>query len=281
MKVIYISYDGMCDPVGASQVLPYLIELSKKNIEFYLISFEKPERFKSFEKFVKSQIDNTSITWFPLRYTKNPPVVSTVFDLYKIKKLCKRLCKNNQIDFIHARSYISALAAVKIKRSTQVPFVFDMRGFWADERIDGGIWSFKNPLYKFIYKYFKEKEKQLLIKSDKIVSLTQAAKTYMIDNWNVSESKIHVIPCAADYKHFIFSEKTLVEKLKEKHCISLSAGKTLMYVGSTGTWYLLQQMFDFYSVLELICRISICLCINESNPLIESMIQIFERSCCC
>ena len=152
MKVIYISYDGMCDPVGASQVLPYLIELSKKNIEFYLISFEKPERFKSFEKFVKSQIDNTSITWFPLRYTKNPPVVSTVFDLYKIKKLCKRLCKNNQIDFIHARSYISALAAVKIKRSTQVPFVFDMRGFWADERIDGGIWSFKNPLYKFIYK---------------------------------------------------------------------------------------------------------------------------------
>ena len=43
--VLYISYDGMTDPLGQSQVLPYLTGLSKKGFNIILISFEKQERF--------------------------------------------------------------------------------------------------------------------------------------------------------------------------------------------------------------------------------------------
>ena len=99
----------MCDPVGASQVLPYLAELSRKDVEFFLISFEKPEKFESGEAAVRAQINGLPIQWFPLRYTKNPPVISTLLDLRKMKKLCRKICDENKIDFIHARSYISAL----------------------------------------------------------------------------------------------------------------------------------------------------------------------------
>ena len=44
IKVLYISYDGMTDPLGQSQVLPYLEGLAKKNYAITLISFEKEER---------------------------------------------------------------------------------------------------------------------------------------------------------------------------------------------------------------------------------------------
>ena len=38
--VLYLSYDGMADPLGQSQVLPYLEGLVSKGHKFSLISFE-------------------------------------------------------------------------------------------------------------------------------------------------------------------------------------------------------------------------------------------------
>lgn len=45
-NILYISYDGMTDPLGQSQVLPYIINLNKENYNFHLVSFEKPDRLK-------------------------------------------------------------------------------------------------------------------------------------------------------------------------------------------------------------------------------------------
>ena len=33
-----------------------------------------------------------------------------------------------------------------------------MRGFWPDERVEGGLWNLQNPLYKLVYNYFKKKK---------------------------------------------------------------------------------------------------------------------------
>lgn len=267
----------MCDPVGASQVLPYLAELSRKDVEFFLISFEKPEKFESGEAAVRAQIDGLPIQWFPLRYTKNPPVISTLLDLRKMNKLCRKICTENKIDFIHARSYISALAAMHMHRKRKIPFIFDMRGFWADERIDGQIWSLKNPVFRIIYRFFKQKEKQLLSESATVVSLTCAAKNYMIENWNIHENKIHVIPCAADYSHFAEQDKTVVDEFRLKHHVPVVSGKTLIYIGSTGTWYMLKEMFDFYSVFRKHFPGSrFLLCINETNSMVEEMKGQFQ-----
>ena len=52
---LYLSYDGMTDPLGQSQVLPYIIGLQQKGIAFTLISFEKIERFKEEGAAIKSQ----------------------------------------------------------------------------------------------------------------------------------------------------------------------------------------------------------------------------------
>ncbi len=44
-NILYISYDGMTDPLGQSQVLPYLSGLTKYGYCFTILSFEKRERF--------------------------------------------------------------------------------------------------------------------------------------------------------------------------------------------------------------------------------------------
>ena len=47
MKVLYITYDGLTDPLGASQVLPYLSGMADAGIKFTVISFEKKEKIKN------------------------------------------------------------------------------------------------------------------------------------------------------------------------------------------------------------------------------------------
>src|ERR1044071_1096892 len=45
-RVLFISYNGMLDPLGQSQVLPYLRELARKGVRFTLLSFERAKAFE-------------------------------------------------------------------------------------------------------------------------------------------------------------------------------------------------------------------------------------------
>ena len=154
-NVLYLSYDGMTDPLGQSQVLPYIIGLSKNGYSFHLISFEKPDRFKAHKDKIDSICKKNGISWHPLFYTKRPPLFSTMWDVNRMKRKAFKLHKEHEFIIVHCRSYLSALVGLSLKKRYKVRFLFDMRGFWADERVDGALWNLKNPLYKWVYNYFK------------------------------------------------------------------------------------------------------------------------------
>ena len=64
MKALYISYDGMTDPLGRSQVLPYLQGLAARGHELTLLSCEKAERSAD-EAAVREICDQAGIDWQP------------------------------------------------------------------------------------------------------------------------------------------------------------------------------------------------------------------------
>ena len=43
VTVLYLSYDGALDPLGQSQVVPYVTGLASLGFRMRLVSFEKPE----------------------------------------------------------------------------------------------------------------------------------------------------------------------------------------------------------------------------------------------
>jgi len=129
MKIIYLSYDGMTDTLGQSQVIPYLAGLRKLGHEIDILSFEKPQAFKTKREFIGKLLKEKGIGWHPQVYHKNPPILSTVYDLYCMKVSAAELFRKNRYDWVHARSYISGLAALEMKRKFPIKFLFDMRGF--------------------------------------------------------------------------------------------------------------------------------------------------------
>lgn len=235
-KILYLSYDGMTDPLGQSQVLPYLIGLSQLGHQITLLSTEKKENFAARYQLIKALTEQHQIDWQYIFYTKRPPVLSTLLDLRKLSNKASQLYQQKQYDVVHCRSYLAALLGKRLKKKYGLKFIFDMRGFWADERIDGGLWNLKNPVFKQIYHFFKKQERSFLQEADQTISLTHLAKQE-IESWQLAHlAPIQVIPCCVDLD--LFSPQNHTQKTH-----------TLSYLGSVGTWYMLPEMLRFFKHL--------------------------------
>ena len=269
VNILYLSYDGMTDPLGQSQVLPYLVGLSKKGFRFHLISFEKSDRFLKYKKEIQAICDQNKIVWYPLSYTKKPPLLSTLWDVSRMRKKAFQMHKEFNFKLVHCRSYLAALVGRKMQKELGVKFLFDMRGFWADERVDGNIWSLNNPIFKLVYNFFKQKEKEFFLESNHIVSLTYKGKEE-ICNWQGLEhlkDKIEVIPCCADLDKFNPGNVDFEKKKAITNELYLNQNDFVLgYVGSIGTWYMLDEMLAFFKVLLNSKPNSIFLFLSGENP---------------
>ncbi len=76
----------MTDPLGQSQVLPYLSELSKQGYVITVLSFEKKNRYAAERKIIEKITNEASITWVPLFFTSKPPILSKMYDRWHMKQ---------------------------------------------------------------------------------------------------------------------------------------------------------------------------------------------------
>tara|TARA_B100000963_G_scaffold360636_1_gene392291 strand:- start:1152 stop:2369 length:1218 start_codon:yes stop_codon:yes gene_type:complete len=233
-NTLYISYDGLTDPLGQSQILPYLTKISSKSHNIDIISFEKSESFKNTKELILEKIKNKNINWYFLKYTKNPPLLSTIFDLFKGTNLIKKLYQKNNYQIVHCRGYIAGLIGLKMNKKFDIPLIFDMRGWWPDEKLESGNWD--NFIFKSVYYYFKRKEKELFNKSSKTISLTEIGRKQILKNKWSNEDKIGVIPTCVDFNNFPKFDLNTKINTRANLKISLKS-QVLIYSGSLGGNY--------------------------------------------
>ena len=231
--------------------------------KFTIISFEKKSNNYKLSN-QKKELNQENINWVPLTYTKYPPILSTLLDIFKLNLALKKVNLEEEINLIHCRSYITSLSGLKFKSIYKIPFIFDMRGFYADERIDGNIWNKNHIIYKHVYKYFKKKEHQFLQLSNHTISLTKSGKKE-IQSWGLQNlSPITIIPCCTDENLF---QKKNIQNVRSE----LGFNKEdfiISYVGSIGTWYMLDEMLDFFKCLQIKKSNAKFLFITKDDPLL-------------
>jgi glycosyltransferase involved in cell wall biosynthesis len=130
-----------------------------------------------------------------------------------------------------------------------------MRGFYADERVDGKIWNLKNPVFLAVFKFFKRKELEFIREADYSVSLTENGKLEIL-SWESFKDKsplIKVIPCCADLDHFSKDNYSQADVLLWRKKLGLQEEDfVLVYLGSLGTWYMVKEMLQYFSRLLLV-----------------------------
>ena len=227
-SVLYISYTGLLDPLGESQVLQYVRELNRAH-RMTLLTFEKPGNLAKADSVaaMEAKCRDAGITWHRRVWHKTPSLAATGWDVIWGSREATRIARDCGAQIVHCRSYVGTLIGLNVKQATGAKLIFDMRGFWADERADTGRWSRTGIAYRLV----KRIERALFLNADHVVSLTRAGVRefeqfeYLRDNPPPSS----VIPTCTNLA--LFSPNP-----------NKAEPFTIGYVGSVGGWYLFDQV---------------------------------------
>ncbi len=239
MKVLYLTYNGLTEPLGRRQVLPYVLGLSAKGWRYVVVSFEKPET-ESTDAVARvgSQLQAVGASWHALRYHRQPPIVSTCYDL--AQGAVAGLRSGRRIRLIHARSAVSAALAVVLARVLRVPWVYDVRGLLAQEYADAGHWSRRGLPFRVT----EASERRLLRSADGLVFLTDRIRRELEGSGRIStETPLAVVPCCVDTSIFAPDPEA---RHRLRRDLGYGANPVLVYAGSLGSWYCMDEMLDFF-----------------------------------
>lgn len=234
-RVMYISLDGMMEPLGYSQVFKYLEKLSD-NHKITLISFEKRKDLMKEEalKSLTLKFSKNNITWIKLKYRSGFMGLGHFINLINLTLSPIYFLLIHNIRIVHIRSYMPGVAIPLLSIFFKFKLIFDMRGFWADEKHDRHDWKKKS----FKYRFFKKLEAYLLHRAEAIITLTNISQKIICNLFQKKISQVHVIPTCVDLDEF-----------KIIKSISTSSKMVIGYLGSIDTAY------DFNKFLFLINEI--------------------------
>jgi glycosyltransferase involved in cell wall biosynthesis len=247
-RVLYISYNGMLQPLGQSQVIPYLKGLAQRGFDFTLLSFEHDNAYNEAGRDqcaqLKLELSEANIDWHWLRYHKRPSLPATAYDVWAGITYGKRLAQLNPFAMIHARSHIPATIALQLKKHTKAKMIFDIRGLMADEYVDAGHWRRNSGAYRITKKF----EREGMRSADGVVTLTERIWPIISDWEGLRARKVvhEVIPCCADLHRFRFSREARQEQRRN---LGIENRFVLVYSGSIDGWYLTEEMADFFAIL--------------------------------
>jgi len=258
--VMYISLDGMMEPLGYSQVLKYLEKLSS-NYKITLVSFEKFHDLANSEalKLLIHDCSKHEIDWVRLKYRSGYMGLGQFVNIVSLICLPIYIFLRCNIKIVHIRSYMPGIGIPLLSALFNFKLIFDMRGFWADEKHDRLGWKKKSLKYRF----FKQLESYLIRRSDSVITLTNVSKEIIYNVFKKNESKIKVIPTCVDSHEFT-----------RKNHITDHTKIVIGYLGSVDTAYDFQKFLFFIKQIKIHTTISLELRIltNKNKKIIEEIL---------
>ena len=165
-----------------------------------------------------------------------------------------------KIKIVHIRSYMPGIGIPLLSALFDFKLIFDMRGFWADEKHDRLGWKKKSLKYRF----FKQLESYLIRRSDSVITLTNVSKEIIYNLFKKNESEIKVIPTCVDSYEF-----TRKHHIKDHNKIIIG------YLGSVDTAYDFKKFLFFIKQVEMLASRSLELRIltNKNKKFIEKFLM--------
>ncbi len=236
-SVLYVTYDGLLEPLGASQVVPYVRALRSRGFSLEVLSFEKPADVADGDRLAAAgrQLESVGIPWTRFVYHTRPPLPAKAWDVSRgrrfVRAWARTLRREGRAGVVHARGYLPGLMGLGGKRTDErIRLLFDMRGFWVDERIEGGYWAPGSLPVRL----GRRAERQLLHEADHLVLLTRRAADRLRDLTGGTEPPPWtVVPTCVDIERFRPPER----REAARSALGLGGGPVLVHLGTLTGWY--------------------------------------------
>ncbi len=248
VKVLFLSYNGLLEPLVGSQVIPYLERLNGRGFEFVLLTYEKKNDLAKSGKAkilkTRSDLFSKGIEWKYMRYHKNPKILSTLFDLFAGAIYSSYLIITRNVKMVHVRGVTPGSIMIFLSKMFRVKLIFDMRGRLAEEYVGGGLWTYNSIPFRLA----KNSEDSLLKIADAVTVLTNKHLEYnkKIPFLSCRNIPMEAIPCCVDLEKFNYAAK---DEDGFKKSLGLAGKFVFMYPGKIGSFYLMDQMLDFFEAV--------------------------------
>jgi glycosyltransferase involved in cell wall biosynthesis len=273
-RILYITFDGLLEPLGRSQVLSYLLRLSDQGFRYTLISLERERDLLDTEQVraLERELAEHHIRWVRLPYLMGGAraVLRNCRAAFRAARL---EFKRSPVWMVHARSYVATLVGWMLRRMYGVPYIFDMRGYWIDELADEGRWVTNQVAYKIGKKF----ERKLLEDASAVVTLTELQADDLREGLlkKFPRRPIEVVTTCADYDEFNRTQpdKGMVpdairERLRGKLVIGM--------VGSINASYRVDESFLFFKYLLEARPDAHLLCLTRQTAEMEAMLRKYS-----
>ena len=131
---LYITYDGLLDPLGQSQIIPYLYNLNSKGYKFIIISFEKIHENKLKIQAFRKELEHKGFEWIILPFKKGK--INFLGRLISGSLQIKKILLSRKIHLVHLRGCYPGLIFKLTLSNTK--YLYDLRAFFG-QWADGGI----------------------------------------------------------------------------------------------------------------------------------------------
>ena len=201
VRVLYLSYTGLMEPLGRSQVLAYLRGLARHH-EIRLVTFEKPADLAHAASLdaLRRECADAGIAWRPQRYHHRPRLLATAWDLAVFAAVTAHELLRRRPALVHCRSYVPAFVAAAFRLVGGPPYLFDTRALWLEEMIAAGRLRRGAVLHRLLARA----ERWALRRAAGVVSLTEAALPHLreLAGAPADDARFVVIPTCVDLDRF-------------------------------------------------------------------------------
>ena len=179
LKCVYFTYDGLLDPLGQSQIVPYIQHLVAAGHSFTIISYEKDQRFNTETQKMARRLNELGVQWLrlPFKWGRFEFAKRVLAGIAAVR----RVCRSTNPELVHLRGL---MPAVIFKLSlARVPFMYDFRGFAVEEWAEIGrtrAGSFAHRMFRLIDRRAVETACGLVVLEKSAESLLR--KTYRVPN---------------------------------------------------------------------------------------------------
>jgi glycosyltransferase involved in cell wall biosynthesis len=200
-STLYLTRDGLLEPLGQSQVFAYLRGLAREH-DVTVITREKTDDWGNPAAIASAfaACESLGIRWLPRPFRSRPKAIAQAAEFGGMVRQALREVRSGRARLIHARSYIPAAAAWQIWRLTGTPFIFDMRALWPEEVITAGRLKRGSIIHRAII----ATERACLRDAAAVVSLTHAAVDHLQQVYprELGRQTVVVIPTCTDLDRF-------------------------------------------------------------------------------
>ena len=183
--VTYLTVDRIGSGVGASQVLPYVEGLARRGARVTVHSFESQPPAPA----IRARLEGAGVDWHPHRVRRQGAAAAGLRVLHGAALVRGR-------GLVHARSDLPAASALVAGADA---WVWDVRSFWADQRVAMGMLRRGSRTERVL----RTIESAAATRASAIVTLTAAAVDVLVARHGEAvRARTSVIPTCVDLGRF-------------------------------------------------------------------------------